>query len=167
MVGATLSGVVLAAVMSTFLFLGRSGVNLQNYSDMEAQTRRALEMFSADVRQASSVHWTTRDHLTLRVNSQDVAYAYSALNGTFERTDAAGTRVLVTRVTRGSFAFRAFNVRGLELTLASTAELISAGVNTKQLQVTLATSRSSPTAVAASNTVLSARYILRNKKVTV
>ena len=43
------------------------------------------------------------------------------------------------------------------------AELAAAGTNTKQLQISLQASRTNQTVVAATNTVLSARFILRNK----
>ena len=46
------------------------------------------------------------------------------------------------------------------------AELAAAGTNTKQLQISLQASRTNQTVVAATNTVLSARFILRNKIVT-
>ena len=44
MIGAALSSFILAGVLSTFLFLGRSGANIQNYNDMESQARSALEL---------------------------------------------------------------------------------------------------------------------------
>src|SRR5688572_9109286 len=55
MIGVSVSAFIMAGVMSTFLFLGRSGANIQNYNDMEAQARQALEVFAQDTRQASSI----------------------------------------------------------------------------------------------------------------
>jgi prepilin-type N-terminal cleavage/methylation domain-containing protein len=54
MVSTLLAGIVLAGVMTVFLFLGRSGANVRNYSDMEAQARKGLELFALELRMASS-----------------------------------------------------------------------------------------------------------------
>ena len=166
MVSTTLAGVVLAGVMTAFLFLGRSGANVRNYSDMEAQARRGLEFFAEDVRQASAIVWSSSTHVTLTVNSASVAYVYSSSAGTFSRVDASSNRVLMSGIAPGTFTFRAFNVVGNELPLATSADLAAAGSSTKQLQISLEASRTSQTVATATNTVLSARFILRNKIVT-
>lgn len=166
MIGATLSSFILLAVLSTFLFLGRSGVNVQNYADMESQARRALETFAEDVRQASAITWTSSTNITLRVNSTDITYAYDSTSRIFTRQVGTSTRTLITGITAGTFAFRSFNVAGTELPLATAANLTAATSSTKQLQISLECARSNVTAVAVTNTVLSARFILRNKIVT-
>jgi type II secretory pathway pseudopilin PulG len=166
MVAAGLSAVVLAAVLSTFLFLGRSGANIQNYSDMESQARKGLELFAEDVRQASAITWTSAEQITLTVNAAAVVYVYSSANGTFSRVDASSNRVIVSGIAAGTFKFRAFNVAGAELPLTNAAQLTAATSSTKQLQISLEASRKSRTVAAATNTVLSARFILRNKIVT-
>jgi hypothetical protein len=165
MVGAGLSTIVLTAVLSTFLFLYRSGTNLQNYSEMESQARRALEVFAEDVRQASAITWTSDVKVTLQCDVA-VTYAYSNTSGSFTRTDPGGTRTLITGITPGAFTFLAYNIGGAKLPLVTSADLAAAGVNTKQLQISLEVSRANQTVVAATNSVLSARFILRNKIVT-
>jgi len=50
--------------------------------------------------------------------------------------------------------------------LSTAAERTAASSSTKQLQITLEATRTNTTVVAATNTVLSARFILRNKIVT-
>ena len=163
MIGATLSSFILAGTLSTFLFLGRSGANIQNYSDMESQARKALEIFAEDARQASAITWTSNVQVSLTVNAALVVYSYSNANGTFSRSDGSGTRTLISGITFGTFTFRGYNLSGTELPLTSAAELAAAGTNTKQLQISLQDSRTNQTVVAATNTVLSARFILRNK----
>ena len=71
---------------------------------------------------------------------------------------------LVTGIT--NFSFSAYSISGTALPLASAANLTAANGATKQLQISLVAARNSTTAVAATNTVLSARFVLRNKKVT-
>lgn len=166
MVAATLASFVLAAVLSTFLFMGRSGANLRNYSDMETQARRALEMFAEDVRQGSAIAWPSNTTVNLNVNSVAVQYAYDSAAGSFTRTTAAGTQTLITGITAGTFAFKAYNVAGGEMPLVTAANLTAAGSSTKQLQISLEASRNTVTVSSATNLVLSARYILRNKIVT-
>lgn len=162
MIGATLGAFILLGVLSTFLFLGRSGANFQNYADMETQGRTALETFAEDVRQASAIHWVTNQQIQLTVNSATVTYTYDATAATFSR----GTRRLISGITPSSFSFKAYKIDGTELALNSATALASADINTKQLQISLEARRTSRTVVAATNSVLSARFILRNKLVT-
>jgi prepilin-type N-terminal cleavage/methylation domain-containing protein len=166
MVASTLASFVLAGVLSTFLFLGRSGANLRNYSDMESQARKALEMFAEDVRQASAITWTSSSNITLAVNSVAIAYTYNSSAGTFTRATPTVSQTLITGISSGTFSFKAYNVAGTEMPLVTAANLTAAGSSTKQLQISLEATRNTVTVSSATNLVLSARYILRNKIVT-
>lgn len=166
MVGATLASFILAGVLSTFLFMGRSGANLQNYSDMESQARRALEQFAEDVRQASAINWASSTTITLTVDAAAIDYAYDSATRVFARRAGGVTTTLITGISAGTFSFKPYNVAGAELPLATAANLTAAGSSTKQLQISLEATRTSRTVTAATNLVLSARYILRNKIVT-
>lgn len=169
MIGATLSSFILVAVMSSFLFLGRSGANIQNYNDMESEARTALELFAEDTRQASSIAWTSATEVTLTVTGNSIIYAYDASTKEFQRTvvvaGTPNTRTLVSGIT--SFTFNAYSITGVDLPLTTAAELATATKSTKQLQISLEAARSTQTVVDATNTVLSARFILRNKRITV
>ncbi|HRJ46012.1 MAG TPA: prepilin-type N-terminal cleavage/methylation domain-containing protein [Opitutaceae bacterium] len=162
LIGATLSSFILAGVLSTFLFLGRSGANMQSYSDMESEARRGLELFAQDVRQASAITWNSETSITLTVNATAITYSYDSAQRVFFRN---GFR-LINGVTAGTFSFRAFNVAGVEMPVANAGQRTIANASTKQLQLSLQASRFNTTVVAATNTVLSARFILRNKHVT-
>ena len=165
MIGASLGAFILAGVLSTFLFMGRSGANLQNYNDMESQARKALELFAEDTRQASGVTWgSDNNSVTLTVSGASVAYTYDPSARAFNRRDGTSTRVLVTGIT--TFAFTAYNISGNAVPISTAAERTAANGTTKQLQISLEAARNSQTVVAATNTVLSARFVLRNKKVT-
>lgn len=167
MISAAIGSAILAAVLTTFLFLGRSGANLRNYSDMESQARKALEVFAEDVRQASAITWDSSNSCRLNVNTVLVTYTYNTGSGTFTRTvGTAAATSLITGITSGSFSFKAYNVAGTEMPLATAANLTAASSSTKQLQISLEASRASTTVTNATNLVLSARYILRNKIVT-
>lgn len=166
MIGATLGSLILLGVLTAFLFMGRSGANLANYNDMESQGRKMLEYFAEDTRQASAITWTSSTSVTLTVNSASVTYSYSSATQILSRQDSTQTLNLVTGIT--SFSFKAYTITGTEITALSTAaELTTAGKSTKQLQVSLQAARNRATLTTSTNTVISARFILRNKIVTV
>ena len=163
LISASLASFILTGVMTCFLFLGRSGANIQNYSDMESQSRRGLEQFAEDVRQASAISWTSGTDVTLTVDSASIRWVYDS--GTLYRRTSSATRAMITGIT--SFTYKAYTISGTEISDFSTASaLTTAGQTTKQLQISLEAARTSTTAARATNLVLSARYILRNKRVT-
>jgi len=172
MIGASLASFILAGVLSTFLFLGRSGANVQNYNDMEAQARKALELFAEDTRQASGVTWgSDANTVALTVGLNTITYQYNPGARRFARQEVVtatsvvtSTRVLVTGIT--TFTFTPYNISGNAIPISTTAERTAANGTTKQLQISLESSRTNTTVVAATNTVLSARFVLRNKRVT-
>jgi prepilin-type N-terminal cleavage/methylation domain-containing protein len=170
MISAALSGMILAGVLSAFLFLGRSGANIQNYNDMEAQARKALEVFAEDTRQASSVTWNSDVSLTMIVDGANVTYAYSSTSNSFTRVVGSTKTTLLTGIippTSGNPFFRAYTITGTEITDFSTAAARTTANNTtKQVQISLRASRTTTTVSTATNTVLSARFVLRNKHVT-
>lgn len=176
MVAATISTFVLAGVLSAFLMVGRSGFLASSYSELEAQTRRALEIFGEDVRKSADIHWNSSQSITLYVTTATsalapVTFAYdadraSATYGSFYRVAGEATSTLPRRVLLRSvapdFAFQRFKLeRG-----GNTENAAATDLETKQIQVTMRASRTGATTVAANQSALSARYILRNKRVS-
>jgi type II secretory pathway pseudopilin PulG len=177
MVAAAISSFVLAGILSAFVMIGRTGFVASSYSVLEAETRRALDTFGQDVRKATDVTWNSAQSITLSVATATnatttITYAYDATAGTattgcFYRQlgDTASTlprRILVHNVS-ADFAFRRYKLEsssnpGADNTATNNAE-------TKQIEVVLRASRTGATTVAANQTALSARYILRNKRV--
>lgn len=171
-IAATLSTVVLAGVLSAFLMIGRTGFVASNYSELEAQTRRGLEIFGNDVRKAADVRWNSSQSVTLSVATATnattlVTYAYddqpgSATQGCFYRLigDASSSlpRLVLLRNVASDFAFQRFKI-------GETDDAAATDLETKQLQVTLRATRTGVTTVAANQAALSARYVLRNKRV--
>ncbi len=176
MIAATISTFILAGVLSAFLLMSRSGFASSSYSEMEMETRRALDIFGTDVRTARDIQWNSSQSVTLREPTASnatvlVTYAYDNVRGspTFEcfyrkLGDAASTnprRILVHRVA-SDFAFQRF-----KLEQSGVADNIAVNdLETKQIQVTLRATRTGVTAVTASQSALSASYILRNKRVS-
>lgn len=165
LISSTLAAFILTGVMTCFLFLGRSGANIQNYNDMEGQARRGLEQFAQDVRQASEITWNSATDVTLTVDASSIRWAYDSSSGKLYRRTSTVTREMITGIT--SFTYKAYTIAGAEITdFSSASARTTAGQTTKQLQISLEASRTSTTAARATNLVLSARYILRNKRVT-
>lgn len=164
LISSSLAAFILTGVMTCFLFLGRSGANIQNYNDMEGQARRGLEQFAQDVRQASAITWNSNQSVTLVVDSTNITWAYAS--GALSRQAGTATaRTMLNGIT--SFTYKAYTINGAEITdFASASALTTAGQTTKQLQISLEAARTTTTAARATNLVLSARYILRNKRVT-
>jgi Tfp pilus assembly protein PilW len=170
LIGATLSTMVLAGVLSAFLMLGRSGVNAANYSESEAHIRRAIEDFSQDVRMASNVVWNSETSITLTVpdnyttTANEVTYAWdSATVGTTAKcfyrkpgNASSGADKLVYVRNVASFTFMRYN--RLDAVAANNAE-------TKRIQFSMNVNRSGSTLVSANTALVSASYIIRNKAV--
>ena len=163
LIATALSSVLLAAVMTSFLFITRSGANLAHYSLMEHESHRGLERFAQDVREASGIEWTSATQIQLNFpTGTPVVYKLGgAKNNEFIRTQGGADATLVTFVTGMSFV--GYNLAGAEL---DPADIAVSNAETKQLQLRLLSKRQSITAAAATNRVLSARFILRNKQVS-
>jgi hypothetical protein len=70
-------------------------VNVQNYNDMESQSRRALELFAQDTRQASSLTWNSAASVTLVVDSSTITWTHAG--GVFFEQTPGEKRALVER----------------------------------------------------------------------
>lgn len=165
---ATLASIVFAGVMSSFLFIGRSAVGLNNYAELERTARHGLEIFAQDTRQASDIVWLSPVRIILTVDGTGVTYGFDDKTQNFTRTVGANTAVLIDGIT--DFEFIGYSLTGSNVGVANDLKTASgrlqAGRVTKQLQLSLRSTRSTRTVATASNTVLSARYTLRNKRIT-
>lgn len=173
MIASGLGVVVLAAVLSAFLFLTRASISLTDYADMETQARETLEIFAQDVRMASSVTWNSVSSVTLGVERSGVVtpvtYVYQAgssldgaANGSFSRAvGTASSDVLLTGIR--TFQFSAYSITTGTVPLT---DLGAAASVTKQIQIALETQRHRASLALATNKVISARFVLRNKRVT-
>lgn len=170
MVSSVISAFVMAALLGSLSLMAKSGANAGNYVVMEQEARRGLERFGEDVRMSRDVFWTSATDITLSVahatdNGADlVRYrwdnAASSANyqcllreGPDPYTGVNGTQSLITHVTALEF-----NRWMLGSTGAATNN-----IGTKQLQIRLTMRRKEVTAVATTNLVVSARYVMRNK----
>ncbi|WP_414662854.1 PilW family protein [Horticoccus sp. 23ND18S-11] len=193
LIGASLSTVLLAGVLSTVLLLGRTSANIVNYSDIEARARKSLEQFSREVRLAYDVPTFSGTSVTLSIpdttsapkgtgtGAYTVTYTFDSVNRVLTRngppidnpTGTVETTTLIADVQPipGSASFLKYYryvkptsyplgqgyVDGFAVNTATTNREI------KQIEVSFLLRRESVTVAAATNKVLSARFILRNK----
>lgn len=174
-VSSTLSGLVLAGVLSAVLMITRSGYLINNYMEMEQQARTALETFAVDARVTDSVIWDRASDsdpltaITLTPPTESgpaipVTYTYSADAGTLSRTASGVTRVIMSGIQSLSFTAYKYAEPGTHVAIdASASTLTALQNNTKMVQISLSAVRSRSSLADATNNVVSARYVLRNK----
>lgn len=171
LIASTLSVVVMACVLSAFLFFGRTGLAAGQYQEMEAEVRAGLERFSEDARTATDIRWNSAWNIALTVPGADgrtrvVTYAYEPASagasiGGLHRIQEGGARELLVRDVASDFAFRRY-----KLEQPGVADNTAGNdLETKQLQLNLRTLRSTHAGPATTQAAVSARYVLRNKRV--
>lgn len=86
---------LIAAILSSYTFLGRNLVRYANYEDLTTENRRALQFFAADVHAATDVSSFSPSQLTLEmpyvhpdysVSTYTVTYTYDANAATLVRS---------------------------------------------------------------------------------
>jgi hypothetical protein len=184
MISAALATIILAAVLSTFLMLGRTGANIQNYTELEDEARKTLETFSREARLAVSVaagYSSTSVTLSIPDTSSNrtsiaytVTYAFDTANKKFTRTGppvdqptgTVTTQTMINNVQQISgvnpFNYYRF-VTGGGYQNGFTSNTAGNVTEIKQIEINFVALRSSVTVASATNKVLSARFILRNK----
>lgn len=156
-VATTLFGLLIAAVLSSFVFILRSERSLANYTEMNAEARGMLELLGRDAKSAVAVTNFTATRLTLVVptntsgGTAEVTYELDAAAGRLVRATGGQATTLVGDV--GDLVFRYLNSNNAVTT--SLAEL-------KQVQLSLRILRQVSRA-STSQHVISAQYTLRAK----
>lgn len=172
MAATAISSVILAAVLSTFLLLGRTGRNSADYSSMSSSLRTGLAPFTRDARLAADVRWHTDQSLTFTLRAPDgrdqqVTYGYEpdrpgSDSGVFFREtheDGAVNRIVLVRDVASGFAFRRYRLAGG----GQTDTPATNDLETKLVEVSLRTQRRGANGAPISQVALSTRSVLRNK----
>jgi Tfp pilus assembly protein PilW len=172
LIASTLSVLVMGGVLSAFLFFGRTGLAAGHYQEMETELRHSLELFSEDVRMATNINWTNAWQITLTVPDQNgtlrsVAYVFEptkagSSTGALHRVLEDGRRETLVNNVASDFAFKRYKLEqpGVADNTASN------DLETKQLQLNLRTLRVTTGGPDSTQAAISARYILRNKRVS-
>jgi prepilin-type N-terminal cleavage/methylation domain-containing protein len=173
MVAALLSGLVLTGVLTATLQLMRSGVRITQYAEMSTQVRRGLEQLGHDLKIASAIKWNNASDITLTLpttsgSTTQVTYAWTS--ATQSLFSVPGTDSTVT-------TGRLFLVRGIPALADGSAGVTFARFDrdgnaattdlaTKRVQVILNVVRQTGQTATATDTAVSASFILRNKPVS-
>lgn len=160
MIATGISGIIITAVLSVLLAVGRAGQKLHAHEAIHQQIRRTIETFGRDARQASAATWTSANEL--RLDTPQGAITYTVSGSQFTRTDPSG-RVWTLATNVSSASLRAFSGAGAELPL--TSDLPSASDATKLIQLQLNLRRTGGGLLAAEENWISTRFALRNKAV--
>jgi Tfp pilus assembly protein PilW len=160
LIGATLSAAVMAAVLSSYIFVGRNLARLANQQVLETEGRRTLAYFARDIRLASGLSGTpSATSVTLSqptsTGTTTVAYSYNSGAGTLTRTPASGTaQVLLRNITASGLTIRYYDTSGnpyttyvdylsgiKQISLEFSTQLGTAGNGTQTKVYELATNR--------------------------
>jgi prepilin-type N-terminal cleavage/methylation domain-containing protein len=158
LIAIVIGSMVMGAVMSSFVFIAKSCVSLNDYSVLDQESRTAVETFSREVRASSDISGFSTSGLTLTVpngagSTYTVTYTYVPADRAFYRAyGTADEEALLTGVE--ALTLRRFNL----LHNAASNDL-----ETKQIQLDARTVRSGGGKFRATNNVISARFIMRNK----
>ena len=193
MIGASISSFLLLGVVSTFLLMGRTGANIANYTDIEAKARKSLEFFSREVHNTHAVASYSGTSVTLNIpdtsgdphgtgtGAYTVTYTFDTVNKLLTRTgppidDPTGTSATTTLISgvelvQGMTSFLNYfrYVRQTTYPLGQgyldgfTSNTAANTLEIKQIEVNFLLKKRDITVAAATNKVLSARFILRNK----
>lgn len=160
MIATAISGIIVTAVLSVLIAVGRAGHKLHAHEAIQQQIRRTIDTFGRDARQASTATWNSTSEL--RLNTPLGVVTYSLTGNTFVRTDPSGSAwTLATDISSASL--RAFSGAGTELSIDS--DLTGASNATKLIQLQLNFRRQGGGLLAAEENWISTRFALRNKAV--
>jgi prepilin-type N-terminal cleavage/methylation domain-containing protein len=175
LISASLGSMILAAVLSAFIMVTKSGVRISNYSTMETETRRAFEQLGVDARMANNFvsNYTSGviTSFTLTIPSNDlstqrwVKYGYDTSDATNKKfymvaVNSSGTAigttfVLVNKVT--SLTFLRYDTSDTLIPASTTAD-----TGVKHIQVSISVSRSTVGVAAATQVIRSSAFTIRN-----
>lgn len=160
MIAAGLSAILFAALLSAIVFFTKGGMAMNNYFEMETQSRQLLEMFGRDVREASDAVWENTNTIRLSVDGSTVTYSYDIQQKEFVRITPSPQGQVYDILANSilDLKFSAFDRNGILLNLAG----LPSGP-TKMVQISLTLERESGAGPTNSLEIVSSRFLLRNK----
>lgn len=99
---AAIGVIVVAALMTTFVFVVRSFRAVQNYDSLNVASRNALDLLSRDVRNAAGIAAMSSTSIVgTNADTSSFGYQWDSTAGTFTRcyTNASGTTATTTLLT--------------------------------------------------------------------
>jgi|GEM_PF-2630589 len=161
LVATVLSVIVMAISATSLITIGKASAGVDNYSEMNFQSRLVLEKFGSDVRMGSTVDAFTASRFDFKYidstnTEKSVVYEYIPADATLYRTEDATTIAVLQNLT--NFSFDYFNLNLNEVPVGnSNLEVKGVRVSARMEQKVVS--------IGNSNEVLSARFMMRNRLV--
>lgn len=172
LISTTLGAIVMASVLSTYIFIGRNLARISSYQALESESRKALAYLTRDFMQAQSVKGgttPTSSSVALVLPNGEVTYTYDPAAKTLRRQATFGgiTNLVLLQNTLcecTTFRFLYFTSTDTAPTDQATAT-VNVPYSIKQIQASfLVESPASWTAeTRARYEIASSRYLLRNR----
>jgi prepilin-type N-terminal cleavage/methylation domain-containing protein len=155
-----LGSILLAMVASMTLFCGRSIAAMANYSELETQSRSALDLMTSEIRQTTSLSsFTATDMTFLYTNNFSLRYYYDQANKQLVRTCDGVSKTLLKECDYVHFSIFQRNLTNQTFNCVSTTNL----ANCKLVQINWVCSRTIIGAKLNTESVQSAKVVIRNK----
>lgn len=157
LIAVSIATVVLAGVTSSYMFMFRSSISMGYYAEMNDQSRRGLVRFGRDVRMATDVTMADGERFVVEIASasgtRKIEYRYDSEKKQLVRIEDGWTLVMLQDVEVVNFVY--YNILGAET---------STPIEIKKVQFDAFMSRS-VLQTDTTNRIVSARFMMRNKRV--
>lgn len=160
MISLTLGTLVLGMATGGLLFMSRSLTSLTHYTEMSQHSRIALELFGRDIRMATNVYTANNHTLSiLRTDANNttvlVDYVYNPQTKTFSQQTGNNAPQIILRDV-DELEINYFTLRGDPTTNP---------LEVKEVQLEALMRRTALT-VGATNYIISAQFMMRNRQVS-
>lgn len=177
MISMSLASLLLAAVFTAFIMIGRSGMRVINYSVMETQTRRAFEQLAIDARMTNYFEaYYTGPVITgfkLRIPREDLSGSDEIIYGYDTSASSDGNRFYRTVVATGVRSNLIYGVKSLTIlrylpgTTPPYAPVLipattTASTGIKNLQISVSVLRGGGGVMDTTQVIRSTAFTLRN-----
>lgn len=172
LIAMAIGGLILAAGTGSLLFISRGAASLGNYHDMNMRSRFMLDKFASDARMAVNVNTANATEVSMDIYNSTggldtVVYSYDSGSQSFSRVlfpdgnmTAGQPDVILENVVDLSFTYFNMIYDSVTRQLQETTNLLEI----KEIQLE-ALMRLGALNTINSNQIISARYMMRNKKV--
>ncbi len=175
-VAASISLILMAAILSAYLFLGRNLIRLTSLEQQEKKARLALTYFSKDVGAAtmlttatvtiSSGTTTYAQFVLVPPTGGNVTYTYDTSIDKLTRTDSSGTIELLTDLASFSINYLTITQVANGTAFSTTATAPANPLSVKAVQFQFATAvGTAANGTQATYTAMSPRVLLRNRTI--
>jgi hypothetical protein len=160
LIAMSLSSILLAMVAMMSLFCSRSLAAMANYSELESQSRSALDLMTSEIRQATSLSsFTPTDITFVYTNNLLLRYYYYQGNKELVRSCNGVSKTLLKECDFVQFSIFQRNVTNQTFNCVSTTNL----ANCKLVQINWVCSRTIIGAKLNTESVQSAKVVIRNR----